>query len=203
LIALVESGVVEWHTWNACVDDVERPDRVVFDLDPGAGIGWKALVGAARSLRVVLEKHDLASWVKTTGGKGLHVVVPFAPEHGWDVVFEFSKAIAGELAGHDPDLFTLSFDRADRAGKVLIDYKRNYRTSIAVAAYSTRARPSAPLSVPVSWTELGRLGGSDRWTVATIEARVRRQKADPWADFWTVRQRLSLSSWLEDGPSGD
>jgi len=190
LIALVESGVVEWHTWNACVGDVEHPDRVVFDLDPGEGVEWKTLVGAARSLRSLLERDGLASWVKTTGGKGLHVVVPFQPEHGWDEVFEFSKAVAGRLAARDAKLYTLSFDRADRDGKVLIDYKRNYRTSIAVAAFSTRARPAAPLSVPVSWAELGRMGASDRWTVANIEERLKRQKVDPWEEYWTARQRL-------------
>jgi bifunctional non-homologous end joining protein LigD len=192
LVALVEAGVVEWHTWNARVDDVERPDRVIFDLDPGDGVDWKTLIGAARSLRQALEKRGLESWVKTTGGKGLHVVVPFERDHGWDDVFEFSKDVASALAIKYSRLYTLSFDRADRDGKVLIDYKRNYRTSIAVAAFSTRARPTAPLSVPVSWTELGRLGASDRWTIATIEERLRRQKSDPWAEFWTARQRLPL-----------
>jgi bifunctional non-homologous end joining protein LigD len=192
LTALVESGVVEWHTWNARVDNVERPDRVVFDLDPGNGVAWPALVAAARALRDVLEGFDLASWVKTTGGIGLHVVVPFERRHGWDAVFEFAKAIAAELASRDPSAYTLSFVRAARDGKVLIDYKRNYRTSIAVAAYSTRARANATMSVPVGWSELARLGGSARWSVSSIQARLRRQRVDPWKDFWTVRQRLPV-----------
>ena len=191
LVALVESGAVEWHAWNATIDDVEHPDRVIFDLDPGDGVSWPELVGAARALRKVLQRVGLESWVKTTGGKGLHVVVPFEPEHGWDEVFEFSKVVATQVAETDPSTYTLSFDKSDRGGKILIDYKRNYRTSIAVAAFSTRARPDAPLSVPVSWAELARLGASDRWTVTTIEARLERQRKDPWAGFWTVQQRLS------------
>jgi bifunctional non-homologous end joining protein LigD len=194
LVALIESGVVEWHVWNARVDDVERPDRIVFDLDPGAGVAWTRVVDAARSLRARLERYDLASWVKTTGGKGLHVVVPFERRHDWDAVFAFSKALAAELAAEDDERYTLSFDRAARHGKVLIDYKRNYRTSIAVAPLSLRASPRAPLSVPVSWSELGRVGSADRWTAATIRARLRRQRRDPWAELLTARQRLPSSA---------
>jgi bifunctional non-homologous end joining protein LigD len=194
LVALIESGVVEWHVWNARVDDVERPDRIVFDLDPGAGVAWTRGGDAARSVRARLERYDLASWVKTTGGKGLHVVVPFERRHDWDAVFAFSKALAAELAAEDDERYTLSFDRAARHGKVLIDYKRNYRTSIAVAPLSLRASPRAPLSVPVSWSELGRIGSADRWTAATIRARLRRQRRDPWAELLTARQRLPSSA---------
>jgi bifunctional non-homologous end joining protein LigD len=192
LLAIVGAGVVEWHAWNARVDDVERPDRVVFDLDPGDRVGWAAIVGAARRMRAALETHDLESWVKTTGGKGLHVVVPFRREHDWKAVFDFSRRVAEQVAGDDPDGFTISFDKGARPGKILIDYKRNYRGSIAVAAFSTRARPGGTLSVPVKWEELGRLGGSERWTVVNIRERLRRMKADPWRGYWTTRQRLRL-----------
>jgi bifunctional non-homologous end joining protein LigD len=140
LIALIEAGVVEWHVWNSRIDDVERPDRVVFDIDPGEGVAWKDVVAAARRLRALLEDRNLKSWVKTTGGKGLHVVTPFRPEHDWDSVFEFSRSVAAGLA-HENPRFIVSFDKGQRRGKLLIDYKRNHRTSIAVAGFSTRGCP--------------------------------------------------------------
>jgi bifunctional non-homologous end joining protein LigD len=191
LIALVAAGVIEWHVWNARIDDVERPDRVVFDLDPGEGVRWARVVEAARMLRRVLRARDLESWVKTTGGKGLHVVVPFRREHGWNEVFAFSREVAAQVVDEDPARYTLSFDKRARRGKVLIDYKRNHRTSIAVAGFSTRARPNGAMSVPVRWDELSRLGRSDAFTVTNIVARLTRLRADPWEDYWTARQRLS------------
>jgi bifunctional non-homologous end joining protein LigD len=193
LIALVRAGVIEWHVWNARVDDVELPDRVVFDIDPGVGVTWTNVVAAARRLRAVLEARELESWVKTTGGKGLHVVVPFRREHDWETVFEFSRSIAAQLAAEEPRRYTVSFDKADRRGKVLLDYKRNYRTSIAVAGFSPRARPNGALSIPVKWEELGRLEKSDRWTVENVRERLRRLKRDPWHDYWSARQRLEVS----------
>jgi bifunctional non-homologous end joining protein LigD len=189
LVALVESGVVEWHTWNALVSAVERPDRVVFDIDPGPGVRWADVVGAARRLRSLLEKRGLESWVKTTGGKGLHVVVPFRAEHDWDTVFEFSRTVATEMSDESPRYIT-EFDKSARRGKILIDYKRNYRTSIAVAAFSTRATPRATMSVPVKWEELARLGGSATWDATNIRDRLRRLKTDPWKNYWSNKQRL-------------
>lgn len=190
LFALIEAGVIEWHAWNARVDEVERPDRAVFDIDPGDGVPWREVVGAARRLRRVLEDRDLESWVKTSGGKGLHVVVPFKPEHEWDTVFDFSRSVASRLADDEPNVYTIDFDKRARAGKVLIDYKRNHRTSIAVAGFSTRARPNGSMSVPVKWEELGRLGGGDVFTVANIRARLSRLRADPWQGYWSAKQRL-------------
>jgi bifunctional non-homologous end joining protein LigD len=189
LVALVETGVVELHTWNALVSNVERPDRVVFDIDPGPGVKWADVVATAKALRGLLEKRELDSWVKTTGGKGLHVVTPFRAEHDWETVFAFSRAIATEMAERSPR-YILDFDRTARRGKILIDYKRNYRTSIAVAAFSTRATPRATMSVPVKWEELGRLGGSAKWDATNIRDRLRRLKVDPWKSYWSTKQRL-------------
>ena len=189
LLAMVGAGVIEWHTWNAKVAQVERPDRVVFDIDPGEHVSWRDVVAAARGLRRILERRELESWVKTTGGKGLHVVVPFRAEHDWDTVFEFSREIATLMTEDDPR-YILAFDRSRRKGKLLIDYKRNYRTSIAVAGFSTRATPKGSMSVPVKWEELGRLSGSDAWHVGNIRDRLRRLGADPWQDYWSERQRL-------------
>jgi bifunctional non-homologous end joining protein LigD len=189
LIALLRAGVVEWHAWNARVDNVERPDRVVFDIDPGEGVPWSAVAAAARKLRKILLGLNLESWVKTTGGVGLHVVVPFRPEHTWEAVFAFSRMVADEMVREDPDRYTVSFDRARRKGAILIDYKRNHRTSIAVAGFSPRARPDGSISVPVKWEELGRIT-SDRWNVKNIRDRLRRLTSDPWEGYWSCRQKL-------------
>ena len=191
LIAIIEAGVVEWHVWNARVPKVEWPNQVVFDLDPGDDVEWPAVVAAARRLRAVLAERDLDSWVKTTGGKGLHVVAPFRPEHDWDSVFEFTRDVATQLAEEDPSRYLVAFARAERRGKVLIDYKRNYRTSIAVAGFSLRARPDASMSIPVRWEELGRIR-SAQWNAGNVTERLRRLKVDPWKDFWSTRQRLAL-----------
>jgi bifunctional non-homologous end joining protein LigD len=172
LLALIGSGVVEWHVWNACVDDVERPDRIVLDLDPGPGVTWKRVVAAARAIRRELKRVSLESYVKTTGGKGLHVVAPLQMAASWEEAFELSRHLAADVCDASPDEYTLSFDKADRRGKVLIDYKRNHRTAIAVAAFSLRATPRATMSVPVSWSALGRLRGSDVWTIESLDAAV-------------------------------
>jgi bifunctional non-homologous end joining protein LigD len=192
LVALIERGVVEIHLWNACADDVEHPDRVIFDLDPGEGTTWADVVSAARRVRAALETLDLDSWPKTTGGRGLHIVSPFRSEHAWDSVFAFSRTIAEHVVAQDPRRLTLSFAKSDRSGKVLIDYKRNYRTSIAVAGYSARAKPGGTMSVPLSWREVTARLKPDHFTVATIRARLGRLKADPWAGYWKSDQRLRL-----------
>lgn len=194
LVALIEHGAVEWHVWNARVDDVERPDRIVFDLDPGARVEWADVVTAARRIRDALASLDLQCWPKTTGGRGIHVVVPFRRGPSWDAVFEFSRTVAVAIEDTDRDAYTTSFSKAQRAGKVLVDYKRNYRTSIAVAGFSTRARPGAPLSVPLSWRELTARLRPERFTVEGIAARFARlaKRGDPWREFWACEQRLPL-----------
>ncbi len=191
LLTMVEAGVIEWHVWNARVEDVEHPDRVVFDIDPGERVPWKEVVAAARRLRAMLKTRKLESWVKTTGGQGLHVVVPFRAEHDWDSVFEFSRAIA-TLMAEESERYIVSFDRDERRRKILIDYKRNHRTSIAVAGFSTRATPTGAMSVPIRWEELGRIKGSAAWHVGNIEERLRRLATDPWSGYWKSRQRLVL-----------
>lgn len=198
LLALIASGAVEWHTWNALVDDVEWPDRIIFDIDPGPDVPWSHVVGAARAIRRALDAYELESWLKTTGGRGLHVVVPFDREYSWEGVFAFSKQIATAVAASDPQSYTLVFDKDARHGRVLLDYKRNYRTAIAVAAFSTRAKPQASLSVPIAWSELSRLKSSDHWTLANIRARLSRQRVDPWAGYWRASQKLPIDSGGDD-----
>lgn len=190
LVALAQGGIIEIHCWNATVDDLEAPDRIVFDLDPGNEVAWDRVVEAAVKLRDELARLELESWVKLTGGKGLHVVVPFLPEHGWDEVFAFARAAAEGFARKAPELFTLEFEKRGRERKILVDYKRNHRAAVAVAAYSARARPNGSASVPVSWRELSVALSSDEYSVMNVLMRLKRRRSDPWKAFWSSRQRL-------------
>ena len=139
----------------------------------------------------MLRAVDLESFVKTTGGTGLHVVVPLAPRADWTVCLEFSRAVAEAVVRHDPDLYTTAFAKAGRARKILIDYLRNNRTNTSVAAFSSRARAGAPVSVPLRWEEVTPKLAPGSWTVATVEQRLARVRQDPWKGYWTSRQRLT------------
>jgi bifunctional non-homologous end joining protein LigD len=193
LISLIQMGVLEIHTWNTCVDHVERPDRVVLDIDPGSKVTWTQVVDAARLVRKLLRAIDLVSFPKTTGGRGLHVVVPLTPSADWSACLEFARSLAVTLEQHDPTLYTTAFAKAGRERKILIDYLRNNRTNTSVAAYSTRARPGAPVSTPLLWTELTPSLKPEAFTLQTLPARLARRK-DPWAEYWKVKQKLPRSS---------
>jgi bifunctional non-homologous end joining protein LigD len=191
LLALVQRYIIEYHIWQAPASHLEQPDRIVLDLDPGEDVPWTTLVRAARQVRAVLEALRLESWLKTTGGKGLHIVTPFRPEHGWDTCLAFARAVATQVMAQDPRLYTISTaHRADRRGLILLDYLRNARTATAVAAYSVRARPSATVSLPIDWDELTGRFKPARWTIRTVPSHLRRSTADPWARFSASRQRL-------------
>ena len=180
LIALVQFGVLEIHPWGARSDDLEHPDRLFFDLDPGPDVEWKALVETARLLREQLSAAGLRAFVKTTGGKGLHVVSPIAPTKPWSEVTEIARAVAHDLAGRFPGRYVATSSKAVRGGKIFIDYLRNARSATAVAAYSTRARPGATVSAPLSWKELGK-ARPEAFSVQSMARRLR--KPDPWQDF--------------------
>jgi bifunctional non-homologous end joining protein LigD len=190
LISLVQIGILEIHTWNSVVDRLEQPDRVVFDLDPAPDVPWPRVVAAARLVRKRLEALGLESFVKTTGGKGLHVVVPLASGVTWEQGADFSRAVAESLAREDPRGFIAQMSKAARTGKIFIDYFRNARGATSVAAYSTRAKPEAPVSVPLEWDELSPRLKSDHYTVANLPRRLAGLRKDPWARYWTVRQEL-------------
>jgi bifunctional non-homologous end joining protein LigD len=190
LVALVQMNVLEVHTWNSRAADVERPDRLVMDLDPGQNVGWRVVVDAAKLVRALFTALDLVSFVKTTGGRGLHVVVPLVPRADWAECLEFARAFALALTRQRPALFTERFAKIGREDKILLDYLRNNRTNTSIAAYSTRARPEAPVSVPVVWTELSRLTSPARFTIATVPSRLGRLRADPWKLYWSTKQRL-------------
>jgi bifunctional non-homologous end joining protein LigD len=191
VVSLVQMGIVEIHTWNSTADDVERPDRIIWDLDPGPEITWKQVVTAAHVVREVLKTLGLTSWVKTTGGRGLHVVVPVKPARDWSECLECARAVSEAIVESDPALYTTTFAKAGRDQKILIDYLRNNRTNTSICAYSPRARTKAPVSMPVDWKELAT--GPERWTLQTVPTLLRRRK-DPWAAYWTANQRLTDTS---------
>jgi bifunctional non-homologous end joining protein LigD len=192
VVALAQMGVVEIHTWNSTADDVERPNRIVWDLDPGPRVDWTQVVAAARLLRAVLDTLGLAAWVKTTGGRGLHVVAPIEVSLDWSECLAFSRGVAVALVGTNPALYTTTFTKRGREDRILIDYLRNNRTNTSICAYSPRARAGAPVSMPVEWSDLAR--GPDRWTFDTVPARLRKGRTDPWRDYWRARQRVSKGS---------
>jgi bifunctional non-homologous end joining protein LigD len=186
-------NVLEIHTWNSTVDHLERPDRIVFDLDPGPDVEWRDVVAAARLVRATLAKMKLESFVKTTGGRGLHVVAPIVPETNWQQCLEFSRMVAESIVDHDPKRYTTRFAKARRERMILIDYLRNNRTNTSIAAYSTRAKPAAPVSVPLRWEELGRVKPS-AFTALTLPRRLAGLRADPWKGYAKLRQRIDATA---------
>jgi len=193
IVSLVQMGVLELHTWGAQAGRLDKPDRLIFDLDPAPELPWAQVIEAALLMRTLLEEHDLRSFLKTTGGKGLHVVVPIQPERPWSEVKGFTRAIAEHLASALPERFTAKITKAKRTNKIFIDYLRNGSGATAVAAFSTRARPNAPLSVPIAWEELNKDLRSDSFTVSNIQQRLKAQRTDPWKDYFQIKQRLSAA----------
>jgi len=193
LMALVQLGVLEIHPWGSRLDRPDRPDRVFFDLDPDPSVTWGDVIEAALRLRERLDELGLVSFVKTTGGKGLHLLVPLARRHDWNEVRRFARAVARDLAAASPSRFTLSPSKSERKGKIYVDTARNGRGATVVGAYSTRARAGAPMSVPLSWDELHAGVRSDHFTVTNIRRRIASVERDPWADVPEVRQGLTRS----------
>lgn len=194
VLYLVQIGVLEIHTWGSRRDRLERPDRMILDLDPAPELPFSAVTEAALRIRARLAGLGLESFVKTSGGKGLHVVVPLTRGSTWDEVHDFSRALATEMTRQEPDRYLATASKAERAGKIFIDYMRNAYAATAVAEYSTRARSGAPVSTPLDWKELE--GGIDPadFTVRTVPERLRTLKRDPWRAYSTTRQRLTKSA---------
>jgi len=190
LIGLVQGGALEIHGWQSTLDDLERPDQAVFDLDPGEGVDWEAMIAAAREVRARLEAQEFAAFVKTSGGKGLHVVAPLVPGAGWEALKGFAADLAQAMAADAPERYVATIAKAKRAGRILVDYLRNGRNNTAVAPYSTRARPGAAVSMPVAWEELGPDIGPAHFTVRNAPARV-LDHSDPWADFRKAARPLA------------
>ena len=189
LVAMVQMGTLEIHPWGVTIDVPDRPDRIVFDLDPDEGLGFGDVVAAALELRERLRGIGLESFVKTTGGKGLHVVVPVEPVTEWKPAKRFAKDFSDAMAADAPDRYLTRISKAERAGRIFIDYLRNDPTSTAVGPYSTRSRAGAPVAMPLRWDELKEGLDPCDFTVKTVP-RLLARREDPWAEMHRVRQRL-------------
>jgi bifunctional non-homologous end joining protein LigD len=199
LLVLVQHDVLEFHVWGCRVEDVERPDLLVFDLDPAPEVAWAEVVRTARGLRERLQQLGLTAFPRTTGGKGLHLVVPLQPDADWHTVKNFARAVAERHAQDEPRLLTANMSKSKRRGKIFLDYLRNIRGSTAIASYSPRARPHAPVAVPLRWDELSVALRSDHYTVETLPRRLRALKADPWEGFFEAAVPLGAEMLKEVG----
>lgn len=191
LMGLVQSAALEIHPWGARLADWDRPDLITMDLDPGEGVEWPAVITAAQEVRARLEAAGLAAFVKTSGGKGLHVVAPLVPRAGWPAVKAFAKGIADAMAADSPDAYVATIAKAKRRGRILVDYLRNQRGATAVATFSPRARPGAPVSMPLGWEELSPDLGPAHFTVENAPTRLAALTTDPWQDFRTAAAPLA------------
>ena len=193
LVGAAQMGTIEMHTWNALAARLEKPDRMVFDLDPGEGLGWDRMQEAARLTHELLTELGLDSFCKTSGGKGLHVVVPLTPQAGWDDVKEFSQAVAQHMASTLPRYFSAKMGKQNRRDKIFVDYLRNNRGSSTVAAFSLRARPGMGVSIPIGWDELDATTSGDQWNIGNLHERLDALATDPWSQYAKTRQRITAS----------
>lgn len=199
VVSLVQMGVIELHVWGSTTRDPMKPDRMVFDLDPDPAVPWREVMAAAHSTRERLEALGLESWVKTSGGKGLHVVVPLSRRHEWDEVKAFSRAVAESMAADAPKTFLTTASKKERAKRIFIDYLRNAEGATTVAAYSARARRGAPVSTPLHWDELeGRLK-PETFHVGNVARRLSGIRPDPWKTFRRTSQNLTNAMKKELG----
>ncbi|UFH50986.1 DNA ligase D [Pseudomonas sp. KNUC1026] len=193
LLGAVQMNTLELHTWNAVSATPEHPDRFILDLDPDPALPWRYMVEATQLTLAVLDELGLAAFIKTSGGKGMHIVVPLKPKAGWDEVKAFSKAIAEHIAQQIPERFSAVAGPRNRVGKIFIDYLRNNHGATTVAAYSARARPNLPVSVPVTRQELEGLKAADTWHIGNLPTRLAQLKQDPWRGFEQARQTISAA----------
>jgi bifunctional non-homologous end joining protein LigD len=200
LIGLVQIGILEIHTWNATVARLETPDRLVFDLDPAPDVPFARVMDAARRVRAALRADGREGFVKTTGGKGLHVVTPLVPGASWAECAAYAEALAVRLAGEAPEAFVATMSKARRKGRIYIDWLRNVRGATSIASFSTRARAGAPVSVPLRWDELTADLRPDAFTVESVPRRLRARRADPWAGYEEARRPLRAAPAGRDRP---
>jgi bifunctional non-homologous end joining protein LigD len=193
VVRAVQNGTYEFHTWGASFPRLERPDRITLDLDPDVELPWPAVCDAAARVRALLDRLELRWFLKTTGGKGLHFVLPITRRHTWLEARDFARAIAQSLVAEAPALFTAKAAKDARAGRVYVDYLRNAEGATAIAAYSLRARPGLPVSMPLAWTDLESDVRGDHFNIDNAAAFVRARRVDPWAGYERSRQTISAS----------
>jgi bifunctional non-homologous end joining protein LigD len=192
LLTLVQWGVIELHPWGCLSDKPDTPDRIIFDLDPDPGAPWKNMIEGAREIRERMREFGLESFLKTTGGKGLHVTVPITRQYRWPAVKAFARAVALSMTEDSSEKYTATLSKAARKGRIFVDYLRNELTATAVAPFSARAREGAPVATPLAWEELKASLKPAAFTIETLAPRLQRRK-DPWADFFKIRQKLSAA----------
>lgn len=190
IIELVQFNALEFHPWGALATTPEIADRIVFDLDPDTDVAWAQVVAAAREVRALLQQTGLQSFVRTSGGKGLHVVVPLSPGNPWSIVKPFAHAFAESMAQMDPLKYVASATKKFRKNKIFVDYLRNGRGATSIASFSLRARPGAPVAMPLRWEELGKISGGNAFTLQSAQRRLKRLKQHPWGDFHDLLQNL-------------
>jgi bifunctional non-homologous end joining protein LigD len=190
VMELVQFNAIEFHLWAATVTDLDRTDYAVFDLDPAPGVEWNRTAAAAKMVRDVCKRAQLTTFVRTTGGKGLHVVVPLRPAVSWSAAKEFSRALAEGLVRAYPKEFIATASKAQRRGKIFVDYLRNARGATSIASYSLRARSGAAVAMPLRWKDMDRLDDPAELNIRSVPARLRRLRSDPWKGFSDVRQGL-------------
>jgi bifunctional non-homologous end joining protein LigD len=190
VLELVQFNAIEFHPWASTIDDTDITDYLVFDLDPGPDVAWKSVIAAAELLRDRLLDSKLESFPRTSGGKGLHVVVPLRPAVAWAAAKEFAHRFAATLADERPHEFIATASKAKRDGVIFIDYLRNSRGATSVASYSLRSRPGAPVALPLSWDGLRKVKSASAFTLRNVPSAIKRQTRDPWLAFGTIRQSL-------------
>ncbi len=193
LVAAAQMNVIEFHTWNSTTRVIDKPDRMVFDLDPGDGVSWKEVQEAAQLMHAMLDALGLKGWLKTSGGKGLHVVVPLSPRLDYAEVKAFSKAVVEHMARTIPQRFVAVPGAKHRVGRIFVDYLRNGHAATTAAAFSARSRPGLGVSMPISWDQLHGLKSSAQWTIANAREYLSFVKDDPWADYWCSKQTLTAA----------
>jgi bifunctional non-homologous end joining protein LigD len=198
LLSLVQFGALEIHPWASTVDRIEQPDWITLDLDPADDVPWKKVVAAAFDIKNHLAQYQLTSFVKTTGGKGLHVVIPLKPKYDWDEIKNFTHVFVTYMEQLNPKEYISKMSKSARVGKIFIDYLRNLRSATAISVYSTRARLHAPISTPIDWDELSDDKCDTDFHIKNIVHRIQTQKSDPWKDFLKMQQVLPL----EENPDG-
>jgi bifunctional non-homologous end joining protein LigD len=195
LVGLAQLGTLEIHTWGCHADKVERPDFMVFDLDPDPGVAWERVALAAFDVRKRLGDLGFTSFVKTTGGKGLHVCAPIKRTIDWDSFKAFTKAFADKMADEDPKAYTSNISKSARRGRIFVDYLRNGRNATFITPYSPRARTNAPVATPITWEELAHGVDPSTFTTQTVPARLARLNQDPWAGIDELDQAITAAAW--------
>lgn len=193
LVALIQHGTIETHIWGSTFGSLDKPDRLVLDLDPGPGVTWRVIKTAALEVRALFSSLGLESWVKLTGGKGIHVVVPIERRAEWDVVNAFAKTAAERLMRDNPNLYVAKASKAIREKRIFIDWLRNSRGATFAAPWCARAREGAPVSVPLTWDELSSVAKPDQFTIPKVMKMFAKGIDDPWEDMLSFKQRLTAT----------